>query len=56
MLVFPPCGRPCLKCEQRSEKSCPSLVPRYATITRHLNVVKIILHGTFDERKIEIRF
>ena len=40
----------------KEAKSCPSLVPRYATITRHLNVVKITLHGTFDERKNELRF
>jgi len=26
---------------------------RYATIARHLNVVKIILHGTFDEKKVK---
>jgi len=34
----------------KKRKNCPSLVPRYATITKHLNVVKIILHGTFDEK------
>jgi len=35
----------------KKRKNCPSLVPRHATIARHLNVVKIILHGTFDEKK-----
>jgi len=40
----------------KKRKSCPSLVPRYVTIARHLNVIKIILHGIFDEKKSEIRF
>ena len=35
----------------KKRKNCPSLVPRCATIARHLNVVKIILHGTCDEIK-----
>jgi len=35
----------------KKRNKCPSLVPRYATIARHLNVVKIILHGTVDEKK-----
>jgi len=35
----------------KKRKNCPSLVQRYATIPRHLNVVKIILHGTFDDKK-----
>jgi len=33
----------------KKRKNCPNLVSRCATIARHLNVVKIILHGTFDE-------
>jgi len=37
----------------KKRKKCPSLVPRYATIERHLNVVKRILHGTFDEKKLK---
>jgi len=37
---------------RKKRKNCPSLVPRYATIARHLNVVKIILHGTFDEKNM----
>jgi len=39
--------------ESKKRKNCPGLVPRYATIARHLNVVKIILHGTFDEKKVK---
>jgi len=37
----------------KKRKDCPSLAPRYATIARHLNVMKIILHGTFDEKKVK---
>jgi len=37
----------------KKRKNYPILVPRYATIARHLNVVKIILHGTFDEKKVK---
>jgi len=37
----------------KKRKNCPSLAPRYATIARHLNVVKIILHGTFDGEKVK---
>jgi len=37
----------------KKRKNCPSLVPSYATIARHLNDVKIILHGTFDEKKVK---
>jgi len=37
----------------KKRKNGPSLVPRYATIARHLNVVRIILHGTFDEKKVK---
>jgi len=38
---------------KEAKKVVPSLVPRYATIASHLNVVKIILHGTFDEKKVK---
>ena len=37
--------------ESKEAKKLSSLVPRYATIERHLNVVKMILLGTFDEKK-----
>jgi len=37
----------------KKRKNCPSLVPRYTTVARHLNIVKIILHGTFDEKKVK---
>jgi len=37
----------------KKRKNRPRLAPRYATIARHLNVVKIILHGTFDEKKVK---
>jgi len=37
----------------KKRKNCPNLVPRYATTARHLNVVKKILHGTFDEKKVK---
>jgi len=39
--------------ESKKAKDCLSLVPRYATTARHLYVVKIILHGTFDEKKVK---
>jgi len=39
--------------ESKEAKNCPSPVPRYATIARHLNVVKMILHRTFDEKKVK---
>jgi len=42
-----------LQVRVKKRKNCPSLVPRYATIARHLNVVKMILHGTFDEKKVK---
>jgi len=37
----------------KKQKNCQSLVPRYATVARHFNVVKIILHGTFDQKKVK---
>ena len=35
-----------LKWEQNWERNCPNLVPRYATIARHLNVLKPTCKGT----------
>jgi len=38
---------------KKSAKSGRSLVPRYLTLARYLNDGKIILHGTFDEKKVK---
>jgi len=35
----------------KKRKNCPSLVPRNATIARHLDIVKIILHGFFNQKQ-----
>jgi len=35
---------------KEAKNNCPSHVPRYATIARHLNVVKLTLHGTFEKK------
>jgi len=40
----------------KKRKNCPILVPRYATIARHLNVVKIICALHFWREKSEMRF
>jgi len=35
---------------KEAKNNCPSHVPRYATIARHLNVAKSTLHGTFEKK------